>query len=93
MPLTRLAGSNGRGEVGWKAVVYEHQSGRSGANGYSITSSARASRTGGISRPSAFAVLRLMINSNLVDCMTGRSAGWYPSRRCPYTRQVDGWRR
>ena len=33
---------------------------------YSITSSARASSVGGTSRPSALAVLRLMINSNLV---------------------------
>ena len=35
---------------------------------YSITSSARASSVGGISRPSALAVLRLMTNSNLVGC-------------------------
>jgi hypothetical protein len=33
---------------------------------HSITSSARASKVGGISRPSSFAVLRLMISSNLV---------------------------
>jgi hypothetical protein len=33
---------------------------------YSITSSARASREGGIVRPSAFAVLTLMTSSNLV---------------------------
>jgi hypothetical protein len=32
---------------------------------HSITSSARASSVGGISRPSALAVLRLMISSNL----------------------------
>ena len=35
---------------------------------YSITSSARASIAGGISRPSAFAVLRLTTSSNLVGC-------------------------
>jgi hypothetical protein len=35
---------------------------------YSITSSARASSKGGTSRPSAFAVLRLITNSNLVGC-------------------------
>jgi hypothetical protein len=35
---------------------------------YSITSSARASSEGGTVRPSALAVLRLMINSNLVGC-------------------------
>src|SRR5262249_40018101 len=35
----------------------------------SLTSSARASSVGGTSRPSAFAVLRLMIRSNLVGCL------------------------
>src|SRR5262245_42439615 len=35
---------------------------------HSITSSARASSVGGTSRPSALAVLRLMINSTLVAC-------------------------
>jgi hypothetical protein len=34
----------------------------------------------GISSPSALAVLRLMANSNLVDCWTGRSAGLVPLR-------------
>src|SRR5215831_6975076 len=38
---------------------------------YSITSSARASRVGGTSRPNAFAVLRLMTNSYLVGACTG----------------------
>jgi hypothetical protein len=42
---------------------------------YSITSSARASGAGGTSIPSALAVCRLMRNSNLLACMTGRSAG------------------
>src|SRR5215472_3643973 len=41
---------------------------------HSITSSARASSVGGTSRPSAFAVLRLMINSSFVVCWTGKSA-------------------
>src|SRR6516165_118199 len=45
---------------------------------HSITSSARASKVGGTSRPSARAVIRLMTNSNLVDCITGRSAGLAP---------------
>jgi hypothetical protein len=35
---------------------------------YSITSSARASSVGGTSRPSVFAVLRLITSSNLVGC-------------------------
>src|SRR6516164_8962250 len=47
---------------------------------YSITSSARASSVGGTSRPSAFAVLRLITSSNLVDACTGRSAGFSPLR-------------
>ena len=42
----------------------------------SITSSAMASRPGGKVSPSVFAVVRLMTNSSLVDCMTGRSAGF-----------------
>jgi hypothetical protein len=40
---------------------------------YSITSSARAMSVGGTSTPSALAVLRLITNSNLLDCTTGRS--------------------
>jgi hypothetical protein len=47
---------------------------------YSITSSARASRAGGMSRPSVLAVLRLMTNSYLVGACTGRSAGFSPLR-------------
>ena len=47
---------------------------------YSITSSARARSVAGISRPSAFAVLRLMTNSYLVGAWTGRSAGLSPLR-------------
>src|SRR5215467_13997669 len=45
---------------------------------HSITSSARASSVGGTVSPSAWAVLRLMINSNRVGCSTGRSAGLAP---------------
>ena len=50
---------------------------------YSITSSARASSVGGISRPSILAVLRLMISSNFVGCTTGRSAAFSPWRIRP----------
>jgi hypothetical protein len=50
---------------------------------YSITSSARARSVGGTSMPSARAVGRLMTNSNLVDCTTGRSAGLAPLRILP----------
>jgi hypothetical protein len=47
---------------------------------YSITSSAATSRPGGTVRPSALAVLRLTIVSNLVAACTGRSAGLSPRR-------------
>ena len=51
-----------------------------GSPSHSITSSARASSIGGTSRPSALAVVRLMISSNLVGCSTGMSAGLVPRR-------------
>ena len=47
---------------------------------HSITSSARARRVGGISRPSTLAVRRFRMNSNLKACSTGRSAGLAPLR-------------
>ena len=50
---------------------------------YSIISSATESNVGGIDRPSALAAFRLMTSSNLVDCMTGRSAGFSPLRTRP----------
>ena len=45
---------------------------------YSITSSARPSSESGKVRPSVLAVLRLMMNSTLVDCWTGKSVGFSP---------------
>src|SRR5436305_2901495 len=51
-----------------------------GWNAYSITSSARARMVWGTTKPRSFAVLRLMTNSNLVGCSTGRSAGFAPFR-------------
>src|SRR5262245_11333880 len=50
---------------------------------HSITSSARASSIGGISRPSALAVARLITSSKRVGCTTGRSAGFAPLRMRP----------
>src|SRR5262245_30625159 len=47
---------------------------------HSMTSSARASNVGGMVRPSAFAVLRLMISSYLDGASIGRSAGFSPLR-------------
>ena len=49
-----------------------------GGTFYSISSSARARRDCGTVSPSAFAVLRFMISSNLSGCSTGRSAGLAP---------------
>src|SRR5262245_35953126 len=50
---------------------------------HSITSSARASRVGGMSRPSPFAVARLITNSNFVGSSTGKSPGLTPLRILP----------
>ena len=47
---------------------------------YRITRSARASTFCGIVRPICLAVFRLMTNSNLVGCSTGKSAGLNPLR-------------
>ena len=50
---------------------------------HSITSSASESSLSGTVSPSILAVSALMISSNLVDCMTGRSAGFAPLRMWP----------
>src|SRR5262249_32164704 len=50
---------------------------------HSITSSARASSVVGTVRPIVFAVCRLMTNSNLVGCTTGKSVGLAPLRMRP----------
>src|SRR5262249_42508307 len=55
------------------------------ASFHSITSSALASNCGGISRPSALAVFRLMTSWSFVGYCTGRSAGLAPrSMRSTY---------
>ena len=53
------------------------------AASHSITSSASANSLSGTVTASALAVLRLSTNSNLVGCMTGRSAGFSPLRTRP----------
>src|SRR5258707_2875407 len=50
------------------------------ASHHSITSSARSRNDSGIVRPSAFAVLRLTLRSNLTGCSTGSSAGLVPCK-------------
>jgi hypothetical protein len=52
-------------------------------NIYSTTSSAIASNPDGILISSARAVCKLMVNSNLVVCCTGISAGFVPCRTLP----------
>ncbi len=58
---------------------------------HSITSSARASSVGGMSRPSTLAVATLITNSNLVGCTTGRSAGLVRGtpRACSISFQLE----
>jgi hypothetical protein len=48
---------------------------------HSITLSAMASTPGGIVKLSVFAVVRLMLNSNLIGCSTGRSERFKHERR------------
>jgi len=50
---------------------------------YSITSSAMATSPGGKVSPSDLATLRLISNSNLADCTTGRSVGCAPRKILP----------
>src|SRR5258708_17370335 len=50
---------------------------------HSMTSSASARSLSGTVRPSIRAVGTLMTSSNLVDCTTGRSAGFVPLRMRP----------
>src|SRR5262245_9591172 len=50
---------------------------------HSITSSASNCIELGTSMPSALAACKLMTNSNLVDCATGRSVGFSPLRIRP----------
>src|SRR5262249_37395554 len=64
------------GLLGGRAAEKRHEL----AAFHSITSSARASSVGGTSRPSAFAVVRLITRSNLVGCSTGMSAGFAPRK-------------
>jgi hypothetical protein len=58
---------------------------------YSITSSAMASNEGGTSRPSAFAVLRLMTSSNLVGACTGSIE--FKVERCVPRPTLDAFNR
>src|SRR5262249_61907716 len=70
---------SGRPSQGWSLSILTEPH-EELAPRHSITSSARARSVGGISRLSAFAVLRLMTSSYLVGACTGRSAGVSPLR-------------
>jgi hypothetical protein len=54
--------------------------GHTSAHPYRITSSAWKRSVGGMVRPRAWAVFRLMTSSNFIGCSTGRSAGFAPFR-------------
>jgi hypothetical protein len=64
--------------ITWKASGSENKKQYGNQLFHLITLSARASTLGGIVRPICFAVLKLMMNSNLVGCSTGMSAGLAP---------------
>ena len=57
-----------------------HRGGASVIAAHRITSSAWKRRVGGMVRPRACAVLRLMMSSNFIGCCMGRSAGLAPLR-------------
>src|SRR5262245_2435172 len=62
------------------------------ASPHSITSSARASKVVGTSRPIALAALWLITSSYLVGACTGRSAGFWPLRiRSTYWAAERNW--
>ena len=73
-PITGIAGCCARAASGHAAAA-PPSSVMNSRRSHSITSSARASSVGGTSRPSAFAVLRLMTSSKLgglLDRQIGR---------------------
>jgi hypothetical protein len=68
---------SGRREIELALVIGERAR---RARAHSITRSARSKSDGGIVRPSAVAVFRLITSSNFVGRSTGRSAGFAPLR-------------
>ena len=65
-------------QVSRKADRVDTTVGASGIAAHRITSSAWKRSVGGMVRPRALAVLRLMTSSNFIGCSTGRSAGLAP---------------
>ena len=78
VPLNSHASGTRRFGVREKSIQSWHR--RTLCCHHLMTLSARYSTDCGIVRLSAFAVFRLMTNSNFVGCSTGNSAGWAPFR-------------
>jgi hypothetical protein len=55
-----------------------------------IQSLARASSAGGMVRPRAFADFRLTVSWALVDCCTGKLAGFFAFENCLRRHRADG---
>jgi hypothetical protein len=70
--LTRHSLPGGLPGLTWAGLAPADRASFAGAFHYSITSSASGRRLSEILTPSAFAVLRLMTNTNLVTCWAGR---------------------
>ena len=69
------------GRRGWRvSFVPRPAVSRCSKRSYSITPSARTRKDSGTVSPSAFAVVRLTMRSNLMGCSTGRSAGFAPRK-------------
>ena len=68
-------------DLHWAETSYTHS--EEHESFHRSTSSAWNRSVGGMVRPSAWAVLRLMTNSNFVGCSTGKSAGLAPCRILP----------
>ena len=78
--LTQHSLPGGLLRLTWAGLPPADRASFAGAFPHSMTSSALADSPAGTSRPSAVAVFRLITNSNLVACTTGRSAGFSPLR-------------
>ena len=74
----RLLGCGYPVGCGWGASCLAHP--HAPAPAYWMTSSAWKRTDGGMVRPRAWAVLRLMTNLNFMGCSTGRSAAFVPLR-------------
>jgi hypothetical protein len=73
----------------WATTGREHMQQTMGQRGYSITSSARESISGGTTTPTALAVLRLMISSKVVGCPFSWATSTCASSRNARRRSVS----